>query len=158
MATRIGVWIDHRTAVVSDADEAGGATRRITTDLGKQLRLSGGRRARTQYGPQISPPDDMREADSRGRRRVFFDEVAAVVRGALRLFVFGPGEAKAEFKKRLKSRGFPGLIDEPETAERMSDRQVAAKTRAHFGAARGYRIFRARSRKASRRPSSSVGW
>lgn len=157
MATRIGVWIDHRTAVVADADEADGATRRITTELGKQLRLSGGGRARTQYGPQASPPDDMREAVSRGRRRVFFDEVAACVRGALRLFVFGPGEAKAEFKKRLKSRNFRGLIDEPEAAQRMSDRQVAARTRAHFGATRSYPIFRARSRRASRRPSSSVG-
>jgi hypothetical protein len=132
----MGVWIDSREAVVVDAEteragEAGGI-RRITTDLERQLRLSSGRRAETSYGPQTAPSDDMRETSSRENLRGFFDEVAAALRDARSIFIFGPGEAKGEFRKRLERDGLGGRIDGVETAGRLSERQIAAKVREHF--------------------------
>jgi len=134
-----GVWIDGRTAVISvvDADgETVGDVRRVTTELDKQLRLSSGERARTSYGPQTAPPDDMRQTSSRENRRAFFDAVAAAVRLAPRLFVFGPGEAKNEFLKTLERRGLGPRVEGVETEGFLTDRQVAAKTRDRFGPGR----------------------
>jgi hypothetical protein len=136
-AARIGVWIDSRRAVIAFAEgarAAGQGLTKISTDLEKQLRLPGGRRAKTSYGPQTAPPDDMRETSSKANLRLFFDDVAAALRGAGAIFIFGPGEAKEEFRKRLERIGLGGRIDAVESVGRMSDRQIAAKVRRHFPA------------------------
>ena len=140
MGTGMGVWIDRRQAVIV---AAGAGTRdgfpdirRITTDLEKQLRLSGGRRARTSsYGTQSAPSDDMRETSSNENLKVFFDDVVAALRGAHSIFIFGPGEAKEEFKKRLERDGLGRRIDGMEAAGKLSDRQIAAKVRKHYSPA-----------------------
>ena len=133
MKTAAGVWIDHRTAVIVDAESnRADAIRRITADLEKQLRLPGGERAKTSYGPQIAPSDDMRETSRNENLQVFFGDVVAALRGTRSIFIFGPGEAAREFKKRLEREGLGGRIDSVEPAGRMSDRQIAAKVRAHF--------------------------
>lgn len=136
MGTGIGVWIDSRKAVIvpAGADEGAeaGAVRHITTFLEKQLRLSGGQRAKTDYGAQTAPADDMRETSSKANLQYFFDDVVAAVRGARSIFLFGPGEAKEEFKKRLEREGLGRRIDGVESIGRMTDRQIAAKVREHF--------------------------
>jgi hypothetical protein len=136
MATGFGVWIDSREAIIVPAPAAGGtetgAVVRVTADLEKQLHLSSGRRAKTVYGKQIAPPDDLRESCSNANLRIFFDDVVAALRAARSIFIFGPGEAKEEFAKRLQRDGLGARIDGVETAERMSDRQIAAKVREHF--------------------------
>jgi hypothetical protein len=58
--------------------------------------------------------------------------VIAQVRDAESIFVFGPGEAKKEFETRLQSHGLGERIAGIETADKMTDRQVAAKVRQHF--------------------------
>lgn len=133
MDTGMGVWIDHRNAVVVDAAAARGEEiTRITTDLERQLRLPSGGRAKTSYGSQVTPSDDMRETSSQRNLQHFFDQVVAAVRAAPSVFIFGPGEAKGEFKKRLQRDGLGGRIDGVEAAGRMSDHQIAAKVREHF--------------------------
>ena len=140
MTRRMGVWIDSRKAVVvpiEDGSGEPGRIRRISTDLEKQLRLSAGARGRTSYGAQTAPSDDMRETSSAANLRAFFDEVVAALRGGRFLFVFGPGEAKGKFRKRLAGEGLGARIDEAETAGRMTERQIAARVRAHFRLAAG---------------------
>src|SRR5580765_171381 len=134
MATGIGVWIDRRRAVVVPAAADGGlrGIKLIGSDLEKQLRLPGGRRASTSYGAQTAPPDDMREASSKENLRIFFDGVGAALRGARSIFLFGPGEAKDEFRKRLVREGLGRRVDRVEAAGRLSDRQIAARVRDHF--------------------------
>jgi hypothetical protein len=136
MKTGLGVWIDHRDAVIAGLDGAWSAEglRRITTDLEKQLRLSSGARGETAYGPQSEPSDDMRLTSSRENLNAFFGAVEAALRGAPAIFLFGPGEAKDEFRKRLERDGLGARIDGVETAGRMTDRQIAAKAREHFAA------------------------
>jgi hypothetical protein len=149
MESEMGVWIDSRTAVIMTAEADGsvdaGRSRRITTDLEKQLRLSSGERSKTSYGPQIPPADDKREKGSAANLRVFFGAVAAALRAADVIFIFGPGEAKDELKKRLAREGLGARVDFVEPAERMSDRQIAAKVRGHF--ARRARSLRIRTRR-----------
>lgn len=129
----IGVWIDSRKAVLAAAAPGEDvALKRIATDLERQLRLPGGSRGKTLYGPQSAPSDDMRETMSRENLQVFFGDVVAALRGAAAIYIFGPGEAKDELKKRLEREGLGGRIDGVEPVGRMTERQIAAKTRAHF--------------------------
>jgi hypothetical protein len=59
----------------------------------------------------------------------FYDSVIAVLRSADSIQIFGPGEAKGEFAKRLEHAGLKKHILAIETADKMTDRQIAAKVR-----------------------------
>ena len=48
------------------------------------------------------------------------------------ILILGPGEAKGEFLKRIKSKKLRGVTVELETADKMTDRQIAAKVGQHF--------------------------
>jgi len=60
------------------------------------------------------------------------DAVIASIRNAEAILIFGPGEAKGELKERLKENNLGGVVVGIETADKMTDRQIAAKVRKHF--------------------------
>jgi hypothetical protein len=134
-ATGMGVWIDTRKAVIVDlrTEGAEGEVRKIAVSLQDQPHLGGGERAKAcPYGLQIAPADDTRENSFKENLQFFFDDVLAALRGARAIFIFGPGEAKDELRKRLAREGLGSLVDGVEPVGRMSDRQIAAKVRDHF--------------------------
>ena len=67
----------------------------------------------------------------------FYDSVLTSLCGADSVLVIGPGEARGEFQKRLKSKKFPAHVVEVETADKMTDPQIAALVRQHFELAPG---------------------
>ena len=127
MEKKIGLWIDHREAVIvvlSDKDEK---ITRIRSGAEKQTRLPGGSR---KDGLQITEAvRDKRLEQDLGK---YFDDVIANIREAGRIQVFGPGEAKGELVKRLEAEGLKERIVEVETTDKMTDNQIAAKVREHF--------------------------
>ena len=56
----------------------------------------------------------------------------ACIREADSILIFGPGEAKIELEERLGHETIRGSIVGVETADKMTDRQVAARVREHF--------------------------
>ena len=62
----------------------------------------------------------------------FYDKVLKALDGADPLLILGPGEAKGEFQKRLQNKHFPARAVEIATADKMTDRQIAARVREHF--------------------------
>jgi hypothetical protein len=56
----------------------------------------------------------------------------AAVRHAESIQIFGPGEAKGELEKRFDRAGLNELVVYVEAADKMSDREIAAKVRKHF--------------------------
>jgi hypothetical protein len=51
------------------------------------------------------------------------------------VLLLGPGEAKGELHKRVVKSKLNARVDAVETADKMTDPQIAAKVRAHFGLA-----------------------
>ncbi len=132
MKIRMGVWIDHRKAVIVVLADKKEVILEVRSNVEKQLRPHGGPRSRTQYGPQQAPADDMRETVFMGHLGIYFDRVVACLRDARSILIFGPGEAKGELKKCLESRKLDGRIAGLETADKMTGGQIAAKVRRHF--------------------------
>ena len=48
------------------------------------------------------------------------------------ILLFGPGEAKSELKKRLEKDNLGDRIAGVETADKMTDLQIAAKDKEYF--------------------------
>lgn len=63
---------------------------------------------------------------------IYYEQVISQLRGAESIFLFGPGEAKGELEKRLAKENSGERIAAVETADKMTDPQIAAKVKEHF--------------------------
>ena len=132
MATKAGVWIDHKQAIVVLVTDAGREIKKIAFDIGQPVQSSGGGRSKNSYTSHDYVPEDKLERKVESDRKDYYADVLAAIRGADSLLILGPGEAKGEFNKHIKAKKFRGLTVELETTDKMTDRQVAAKVSAHF--------------------------
>lgn len=134
MTTEIGLWIDHREAIIVSLTGENQETRHIQSGSGRHLRYSGSSHSRTPEGLKEVTSEDQRDRKFENALNAYYDEVVAAVRGADSIQVFGPGEAKAEFEKRLAYAGLEKRVLAIEAADKMTDRQIAAKVRQRFRA------------------------
>jgi hypothetical protein len=132
MKTTVGLWIDHRKAVIAVVSDEGEETMEIKSNVEKQPGRFAGARSTTSYEPQQVQADDSHEREFTGHLNRYYDEVIAAIRHAESILLFGPGEAKGELKKRLEKDKLGGHIIAVETVDKMTDRQIAAKVREYF--------------------------
>ena len=125
MKTTVGLWIDHRKAVIVIVSDEGEQVREITSHMEKHVRFSSG-------GSQEGSAEDVRDRQFGNYLNDYYDKVIAAIRDGDSIQIFGPGEAKGELKKRLENRGFKGHILRVEAADKMTDREIAAKVRERF--------------------------
>ena len=127
MKTKIGMWIDNREAVIVELTDKGEQITRIKSNAEKQIRVEGGSR---KDGLQTTEALRGKKLDAQLGK--YFDDIITHIRDAEMIQIFGPGEAKNELGKRLEKDGLKERIVEIETADSMTDNQVAAKVREHF--------------------------
>lgn len=132
MATNAGVWIDHRKAILVRMTDSGEEIREISSHVDKAYQPPAGPRAKQPGRPSGFVAEDVQEHKLMSQLNVFYDEVLTSLQGADSLLILGPGEAKGEFHKRLKSQKFPGHSVEVATTDQLTDPQIAAHVRQHF--------------------------
>lgn len=132
MKTRVGLWIDHRKAVVVALTEKGGEMGLVLSRVERQLRRTGDSPLRGRCEPESVPAEDVRQKMFTGHLNMYYGAVAASLRDAGSIYIFGPGEAKLELKKHLKKINMGDRIMGMESADKMTDRQIAAKVRQYF--------------------------
>lgn len=119
----VGVWIDHKEAFVLFND-GNKADSELSSD--KHIRYS------EHATDGASPAEDQRERRHANRLNQYYDEVIPHLEDATSILIFGPGEAKGEFKKRLESKGFGGRIVGCEAVDNLTNNQMVAKVKAYF--------------------------
>ena len=124
MRSEVGVWIDHRKAVIASIAGKDEAIRQVTSDMEKHVRYSG--------AAQEDSAEDQRDRRFTGHLNKYYDEVIACIRGADSILILGPGEAKTELEERLGNETLRPRIVGIETADKMTDRQIAARVRQRF--------------------------
>ncbi len=132
MTTKVGLWIDHRQAIVVAITEKGEEIKEIISEVEKQPRRSGDSPLKGTYESRQIPADDSRQRTFTGELNIYYDEVIAYIRDAESILIFGPGEAKDELKERLERNNLGGRVVGIETVDKMTDSQIAAKIRQHF--------------------------
>jgi hypothetical protein len=132
MRTKVGLWIDHRKAIIVALTDEGEEIAVIVSKVEKQLRRSGASPLKGHYESQKVPADDRRQRTFTGHLNIYYEAVIACLRDAEFILIFGPGEAKGELKKRLEESKLGGRIAGVETVDKMTDRQIAAKVRQYF--------------------------
>jgi hypothetical protein len=136
MSKRVGLWIDHKKAVIVAITDKGEDIRVIDSNVEKQLRRSGDSPLKGPYDAQTVPADDSRQRTFTESLGAYYDAIIASIRDAEAILLFGPGEAKGELKTRLEKDGLGGRIVRTETADKMTDGEITARVRQHFADSR----------------------
>ena len=132
MKLTVGLWIDHRKAIVVTMTDTGEEIDLTISGVQKQLRRSGDSPLKGRYESLQVPADDSRERKLTGQLNIYYDAVIASIRDADSILLFGPGEAKGELQERIEKSRLRGRIASVETVDKMTKRQIAAKVRQHF--------------------------
>jgi hypothetical protein len=130
-----GVWIDHRKAQIVSLAAGDATTQVILSNVEKHPERGGDSPMKGAYDARQVPADDRRQRALTGELNVYYDAVIAALRDYGNLLVFGPGEAKSELHSRLMKHDLAGRVVVLETEDKMTDRQIVAKVKAHFGVA-----------------------
>jgi hypothetical protein len=124
MNRKVGIWLDHKRAVIVSASEG-----RVTTEA-----LASDVEAHPHYSGQQDGGGEKKYEERHGQHRDrYYDEVIRRLGQPDGLLIFGPGEAKLELKERLSRSKAPsgGTID-IETTDKLTDPQIVAKVKEHF--------------------------
>jgi stalled ribosome rescue protein Dom34 len=127
MKKSAGLWIDHRQAYIVFAEGDADKTHKIESGMEKHVRYT--------EGPSSDKhsAEDQRDRQFNAHLDKYYDAVISILHGAESILIFGPGEAKGEFEKRLAHQGLGKHIVGIETVDKMTEPQIAAKVRNYFG-------------------------
>jgi len=131
MKKQIGVWVDHREAIVVTLSGADAETTRILSNSESQPRRASDHTSGS-FEPQQVQSDDTRERKHVAELNHFYDEVISHLQTADSLLICGPGEARMELKKRLEAKSKSGTEITLKAADSMSEPQIVAMIREHF--------------------------
>ncbi len=124
MSTEMGVWIDHRKAVIATIAGHHETLSQVDSGMEKHVRYSG--------AAQEDSAEDQRDRRFAGHLDKYYDEVIACLRDADSILILGPGEAKVELAERLRRDDHRGRVVGIDTVDKMTDHQVAATVRQRF--------------------------
>lgn len=121
MKKEVGLWIDHRKAVIVTIKDGKEEIKTLKSNMEKHVRFTA----------EDGRGEDVRDRQFENHLNSFYHEVITHIRDATSIQIFGPGEAKGELEKRVERAGLktPIIV---EAADKMTDGQISAKVREHF--------------------------
>jgi hypothetical protein len=132
MKTNVGLWIDHRKAVLVTVTDQGDDVSQIDSQIEAAASAAEGG-----GGSRRAPADDIQQRILTEHLNEYYDTVIESVGEAKAILIFGPGEAKTELKARLEKKSLGDRIAAVEAADKMTDGQIAAKVRQYFAETHG---------------------
>ena len=135
MNDRVGIWIDHGKAVIVSASADRVTINTLESKVGPHSRYSGRAGATMpEGGPQDEGGEKRYEERYRQHLNQYYDEVISHLGQPEALLILGPGEAKLQLKERLShSKTLPKCIVGIETTDKLTDPQIVAKVKEHYG-------------------------
>ena len=123
MKQNIGLWIDHREAVIVTLNDDMEEIDHITSDLEDVV-------------SDADAPHPSQQ-DRHGKRvdaqlNKYYEHLINIIHNAGSILIFGPGEAKYEFQKKLHNRGLSEHLSAIETTDSLTENQIVAKVKDHF--------------------------
>ena len=130
MKKKIGIWIDHKEAILVSIEGVQTTVERIESQAESHFRPSGGWKAAGTSVAQAVSKEQKAEERRKHQYHNFYQMVIKKLGSADNIFIFGPGEAKLELAKEIKKiKGQPDRIAAVETSDRLSENQIVAKVK-----------------------------
>lgn len=133
MSKAIGIWVDHRQAVLVSLEAGDTIIRHLESDVERHVHSSGGWRAGGNAGVQSITKENTAEERRKHQRHAFYQEIIKALGATDEVFIFGPSAAKHELVSEIeKIKGPHVLIDPVETCDKLTEPQIAAKVKEFF--------------------------
>jgi stalled ribosome rescue protein Dom34 len=132
MKRKVGLWIDHRKAVIVFLAGEEEEMKLVRSNVEKQIRRAAASRSGGPFESQVVASNGRQQRKFTAHLNTYYNEVISCIRDAESILILGPGEAKGELKKRLEREKLSGRIVDVETIDEMTDHQIAAKVRQYF--------------------------
>ena len=132
MKKEVGLWVDHREAVIVTEVNGVEMIRKIRSNMEQHVRFSSGRRSKAPIKSQMPTAEDMRDRQFGDHLGRYYEGIVSLIKDADSIWIMGPGEAKIELENRLKRDELGGRIVGLVNVDKMTERQIAAKVRRHF--------------------------
>jgi hypothetical protein len=134
MNDKVGIWIDHKKAVIVSAAADRVIAKTLESEVGPHARYSGKAGYPTPDGPHDGKGEKTYEHRHDQHLDRFYDEVISQLGQPEAVLIFGPGEAKLQLKERLgRSKALSERIVGVETTDKLTDPQIVAKVKEHYG-------------------------
>ena len=134
MNDKVGIWIDHRKAVIVSASGNRVTTKTLDSDVEPHARYSGRAGSSLPEGPQAEGGEKKYEERHGQQLDRYSDEVIGELGQPDALLILGPGEAKLQLKERLgRSKALFECIVGVETTDKLTEPQIVAKVKEHYG-------------------------
>lgn len=141
MKKGIGLWIDHKKAVIIVPRKNSIETLYVESNIENHTHISSGKLSHKECGSQDYWVEDSYQRHIRERLAKYYDEIIHAIEDADSILIFGPGEAKVELKKHIAQKKPNWQIAAVEAADKMTDWEIADKVLNYFSqktAALGY--------------------
>jgi hypothetical protein len=134
MNPKIGIWIDHKKAVIVSTSADRITTKTLESGVGPHARYSDRAGYPMPDGPQNGGGEKKYEDRYEQHLDRYYDTVINQIGQPEAILIFGPGEAKLQLKSRLsRSKPLSAHIVGVETADKLTDPQIIAKVKKHYG-------------------------
>jgi hypothetical protein len=131
MNNKVGIWIDHKKAVIVSASADGVTAKTLESQLGPHARYSGGAASEGRQEGGGEKHYEQRYDEHLAR---YYDDVISHLGQPEAVLIFGPGEAKLQLKERLSgSKALSERIVGVETTDKLTDPQIIAKVKEYYG-------------------------
>jgi len=130
MEKLFGLWIDHEKATIVSLVGESHKVMHLESDVEGHFRLKGGSGSNTPWGIQGATSESKRELRYNKHLNIYFQHIINLLKDAKQIFIFGPGEAKFELKKRIeKNNMFLDKISDIDTTDKLTEPQIVAKVK-----------------------------
>lgn len=123
MKSQVGLWIDYREAVIVTLNDDMEEIQRVTSDV--EVLVSDADAPHKSYQDRQKRRFDKQLGE-------YYGKLITIIHNAGSILIFGPGEAKYEFYKKLDRRGLSEHVIAVETTNSMTEAQVSARVRQYF--------------------------
>ena len=131
---KVGIWIDHRKTVLVFVKEGQVTTTVLDSSVGPHTRYSSDAVHPTGDGLRSGGGEKKHVERNRHELERYYDEVIKEIGPSEAIFIFGPGEARTELKTRLGlTHGLAERVGGVEPADNLTDAQIVAKVKEHYG-------------------------
>ena len=133
MEKLFGLWVDHEKAIIVSLIDGSHKVTHVESDIEGRFRLKGGSRSNTPYGIQSATSESKRDFRYSKHLNIYFQHIIDLLKEAKQIYIFGPGEAKFELKKKIeKNNMFLDKISDIETTDKLTEPQIVAKVKKYF--------------------------
>ena len=133
MKKNIGIWLDHeKSVIITLINDQVTISHYIANDKNNGHQIHGASSA-THFGHQDVTSERKVERRHKEHLHHYYQNIIQQISDGTKFYILGPGEAKIELEKEItKTNNLAAKLVAVESADKLSDQQIAAKVKEFF--------------------------